>query len=155
MCGVHLRKSVWRECLPPLWLNVGRVPVDCNLIRGFFLGTLVSSQIKIEKRRRRLSRGEFCFQGGCWLWLCGSEWLCFVSVTFQNPPVHGFDVVRHSEPGVSSMKTTAFMSSRDEEGEEEEKTEKPVKQRRETSLRRKVAKPPIQSLPTTSVPFKR
>ena len=53
------------------------------------------------------------------------------------------------------MKTTAFMSSRDEEGEEEEKTEKPVKQRRETSLRRKVAKPPIQSLPTTSVPFKR
>lgn len=75
--------------------------------------------------------------------------------TNRNPPVHGFDVVRHSEPGVSSMKTTAFMSSRDEEGEEEEKTEKPVKQRRETSLRRKVAKPPIQSLPTTSVPFKR
>ncbi|XP_067042708.1 serine-rich adhesin for platelets-like isoform X2 [Acropora muricata] len=75
--------------------------------------------------------------------------------TNRNPPVRGVDVVRHSEPGVSSMKTTAFMSSRDDEGEEEEKTEKPVKQRRETSLRRKVAKPPIQSLPTTSVPFKR
>lgn len=58
------------------------------------------------------------------------------------------------------MKTTAFMSARDEEGEEgqeeeEEETEKPAKRGRETSLRRKVAKPPIQSLPTTSVPLKR
>ena len=44
------------------------------------------------------------------------------------------------------MKTTSFMSgtARDEE----EEAEKPARRTRETSLRRKVGKPPVQKLPT-------
>ena len=68
----------------------------------------------------------------------------FFFYNVQAPPVHGFDVARYTEPGVSGMKTTAFMSARDKE----EESEKPAGRRRETSLRRKVGKPPIQKLPT-------
>ena len=44
------------------------------------------------------------------------------------------------------MKTTSFMS--DTARDEEEETEKPTRRTRETSLRRKVGKPPVQKLPT-------
>ncbi|XP_068761085.1 streptococcal hemagglutinin-like isoform X3 [Montipora capricornis] len=92
----------------------------------------------------------------CWRWKKGAPKAKVVPDTIQmletnrtrNPPVHGFDVSRHTEPEVSgkSMKTTtSFMSRRDDE----EETEKPTKRGRETSLRRKVGKPPIQSPPTT------
>lgn len=92
----------------------------------------------------------------CWRWKKGAPKAKVVPDTIQmletnrtrNPPVHGFDVSRHTEPEVSgkSMKTTtSFMSPRDDD----EETEKPTKRGRETSLRRKVGKPPIQSPPTT------
>ena len=77
-----------------------------------------------------------------WYIQCATN--CFLNVTFQAAPVHGFDVARFTEPGVSGMKTTAFMSARDKE----EESEKPARRQRETSLRRKVGKPPIQKLPT-------
>ena len=58
--------------------------------------------------------------------------------------MRGFDVARYTEPGVSGMKTTAFTSG---PAREEEESEKPARRTRETSLRRKVGKPPIQRLP--------
>lgn len=65
-------------------------------------------------------------------------------VAFQ--PVHGFDVARYTEEGVSGMKTTTFMSrSSATINDEEEAAAIPVK--RETSLRRKVPKRPIQKPP--------
>lgn len=69
---------------------------------------------------------------------------CFDFLNLQ--PVHGFDVARYTEPGVSSdMKTTAFMTRSPTSGADDEEAEvKPG--RRETSLRRKVPKRPIQKL---------
>lgn len=67
----------------------------------------------------------------------------------RTPPVRGFHVARHTESGVSSMQTTSFTSAparEEEEGEEE--SGKPARRGRETSLRRKVRKPPVQKLPT-------
>lgn len=67
---------------------------------------------------------------------------------FFNPqPVHGFDVARYTEPGVSKgMKTTAFMARSPTSGTDDEEAEA-KSTRRETSLRRKVPKRPIQKLP--------
>ena len=61
---------------------------------------------------------------------------------FAFQPVQGFDVARYTEEGVSGKKTfTTFMSRPDDE----EAAAIPVK--RETSLRRKVQKRPIQKPP--------
>ena len=66
---------------------------------------------------------------------------------FFNPqPVHGFDVARYTEPVSTGMKTTAFMARSPTSGTDDEEAEA-KSTRRETSLRRKVPKRPIQKLP--------
>lgn len=66
--------------------------------------------------------------------------------TNKRKPVQGFDVARYSEEGVSGVKTTAFMSSFHPAVDNDvEAPAIPVK--RETSLRRKVQKRPIQKPP--------
>ena len=63
--------------------------------------------------------------------------------------MRGFDVARYTEPGVTGMKTTAFTSGPVSlVHEDEDESEKPARRGRETSLRRKVGRPPVQKLPT-------
>lgn len=67
-------------------------------------------------------------------------WLFF----FNPQPVHVFDVAPYTEPGVSTgMKTKARSPTSGADGEDANEKSR----RRETSLRRKVPKRPIQKLP--------
>ena len=79
----------------------------------------------------------------CAIVICLWDVFDFFFLVFQ--PVQGFDVARHTEQGVSGMKTTAFMSTFHPPGDNDEEAPIPVK--RETSLRRKVQKRPIQKPP--------
>ena len=114
-------------------LTFSRIP-HCALVKSPIPGKVPFQTLLLE------------FIQPFWGVTCSTYWFHYLNCNFQDPPVHGFDVARHTEPGVSSMKTTSFMSgtARDEE----EETEKPTRRTRETSLRRKVGKPPVQKLPT-------
>ncbi|KAL9955884.1 hypothetical protein ACROYT_G037281 [Oculina patagonica] len=89
----------------------------------------------------------------CWRWKKGApkgakvepDTIRMLETNKRKPP-QGFDVARYTEPGVSGMKETAFMSrSPPSVVDDEEAAAKPA--RRETSLRRKVQKRPMQRPP--------